>query len=117
MKIIKQLAIILSFYFVGEIIVITTGIPVPGSVLGMAFMLVALLSGKLKIEHIEETSGFMLANLPILFVPPVAGLIDAFPLMKDSLLGILVVVLVGMVFITVVTGLIVQALAGKGQQP
>lgn len=110
MKIIKQLAIIISFYFFGEFIAVITGIPIPGSVIGMCAMLLALASGKLKLSAIQDTADFLLANLALLFIPYAVGLIDAYTQMKEYFIPILVVVFAGTVFTTIITGLVIQTM-------
>ena len=69
-------AITLTFFFqvVGEIICRSTGIPVPGPVIGMVLMLLAFFIKDNLIDTIRPTAGVLLANLSLLFVPAGVGI-------------------------------------------
>ncbi len=69
-------AITLTFLFqvVGEIISRSTGIPVPGPVIGMMLMLFAFFLKDNLIETIRPTASVLLANLSLLFVPAGVGI-------------------------------------------
>lgn len=110
MKVIKQLAIILGFFYAGEALTLITGLPIPGSVTGMVLLLAALISGKVRVEMLQETADFFLGNLTLLFIPAVIGLMNSYELLKAHVLAILVIVFAGTIFTIVVTGLVVQAL-------
>lgn len=110
MNIIKQLTIIVAFYFAGEAAALLLGIPIPGSVLGMILLLGALLTGLLGVEQVGETSDLLLSNFTLLFVPPVVGLMNAYALLKDHALTILAIVFAGTFVVVAVTGVLVQLL-------
>jgi len=57
----------------GEVIVRLAGLPVPGPVMGMGLMLVALMVKGDVPEALEKTAGTLLANLSLLFVPAGVG--------------------------------------------
>lgn len=50
----------------------------------------------------------MLVAMPLVFVGPGVALMESFGLMKDSLVGIIVISVVSMLLVMVITGLIAQ---------
>lgn len=104
MKYIKQLLIIMIISFIGEFLNKIIPLPIPASVI----MLVALFSGILKLEHIEETADFLLKIMPLMFIPAGVGLMNVWSSVNDNLLSIICIVFVS----TCIT----MAVAGKTAQ-
>lgn len=106
-------AITLTFLFqlVGEIISRSTGIPVPGPVIGMILMLLAFFLKDRLIETIRPTAGVLLANLSLLFVPAGVGIMrhgQRFAEEGIAIVAILVISTVIAMFVTARTFLYVQ---------
>ena len=66
-------AVLLVFQLVGEILARAAGWPVPGPVVGMALLLVALQRGFPATEALRNVSSGLLSHLSILFVPAGVG--------------------------------------------
>jgi len=77
MKYLKQLAIILAVSCAGEVLNALIPLPVPAGIYGMVLMLVLLLTGALKLPAVEESADFLVAIMPVMFIPAAAGLWDA----------------------------------------
>ncbi|OGO79250.1 MAG: murein hydrolase transporter LrgA [Clostridiales bacterium GWB2_37_7] len=108
MKLLRQITIILSFAFLGEILNKLVGIPIPGNILGMFLLLLSLLTGIVKLQQIEETSRFLLDHMAVLFVPAGVGLISVIGIIKDTW-WILLLIAVSTTFLVMsVTGLVVK---------
>ena len=97
----------------GELLNYLLPLPVPASVYGMLLLLICLCTKVIKLDQIQETADFMLAAMPLVFVGPGVALMESFGLMKDSLLGIVIISIVSMVFVMILTGLIAQFLVIK----
>lgn len=110
MKILRQFAIILLILLLGEAIRIGTGISIPGTVIGMIILFIALLTKILKLEQIDMISKFLLDHLAFLFVPAGVGLISCLNLIGEAWLPILAIVLISTVLVIGVTGWTVQLL-------
>ena len=108
MKQIKQFAIILLFSFLGEVCHAWIPLPIPASIYGMVLLLVALLTGLVKLGHIEQTGAFLVKLLPLLFVVPTVGLVKHWGLIRSNLVGIAVIVLVTTALTFAVSGLLVK---------
>lgn len=64
---------LLVLQWVGEVLVQALGLPLPGALVGALLLLVGLLLlGRLP-KALEQTSGALLQNLMLLFIPIVAG--------------------------------------------
>lgn len=94
MKLFKQFLIIISFTYLGEIASKTLHLPVPGSVIGMVLLFLALAFNLLKVESITTVGNFLLDNLSILFLPAGVGIMVYYPVIKDSWWSLLLIVIV-----------------------
>lgn len=65
----KQFSIILSIYFLGELLQKTFGLPIPGNILGMLILFFGLLAGVVRLEMIDRISDFLLDNLAFFLSP------------------------------------------------
>jgi holin-like protein len=74
----------------GEAIHRLTGIPLPGSVIGLGLLLVWLAVVRRERPSLGMVSGWLTAHLSIMLLPPAIGLIDQGPLLSRYGLGILV---------------------------
>ena len=90
MKIIIQVAIIFSICWVSQIIEALLPIAFPASVIGMILLLLLLLSGVLRVEHIREKSDFLLSNMAFFFIPAGVSVINYFDVLASVLLPLLV---------------------------
>ena len=108
MKYAYQVMIIGGISFAGELLNRLLPLPVPASVYGMVILLVCLCTKVIRLNQIQETADFMLVAMPLVFVGPGVALMESFGLMKDSLVGIIVISVVSMLLVMVITGLIAQ---------
>lgn len=110
MKYVKQLAIIGLVAFVGEFLSTVLPLPVPGSVYGMLLLFLCLCLRIIKLEQVEDTADFLLLIMPVFFVAPGVSLIDTYPLVKDSLLALVLISFVSAIFTMLATGYVSQFL-------
>ena len=113
MKYIKESAIIFGITMIGEFLNRLLPLPVPASVYGMLLLLICLCTKVIKLDQIQETADFMLVAMPLVFVGPGVALMESFGLMKDSLLGILIISVLSTMAVMVLTGLIAQILVRR----
>ena len=114
MKYIKQILIILAFSLLGEALQALIPLPIPAAIYGLVLLFVALCTGLLKPEHISDTADFLIGIMPLLFVAPTVGLLACWDLIKDHLLGIILITVLTTVFTFGVTGLITKLLRKGG---
>jgi len=112
MKLLRQFTIILVICFLGEVINKLFKIPIPGNVIGMILLLLSLMCGIIKLEHIEKVSEFLLSHLSFFFVPVGVGIISCLNVMKGEWLPILAIIVMSTIVVMATTGIIVQYLKG-----
>lgn len=106
----KGLAIIFGFYFLGESISRFLSLPVPGNVLGMILLTIALLSGVIDLQDVEREAEFFVDNISIMFIPPGVGIILYFGLLKEEIVPIVGTLVLSFVITLVFVGKMVEAL-------
>ena len=105
-----DLAILLMFQFAGEMIRAVTGLPVPGPVIGMVLLLIALLAKLPVPAGIHATSRKFLAYLGLLFVPAGAGVVTRLPMIGAHWLPIVIAVVGSTIITMVITALVMSGL-------
>ena len=110
MKYAKQLTIIAGVSFLGEFLSIVIPVPVPGSVYGMLLLFLCLCLRIIKLEQVEETADFLLLVMPFFFVAPGISIMETFPLVKDSIVALVLISFVTTLLTMVVTGHVTQLL-------
>ena len=108
MKLYVQLMIIFMISLVGEGISSVFHLPVPGSILGLVLLFLALQFKLLRLRHISMVGNFLLANMTILFLPPAVGIMDKFQVIAPYLLPIILIVLGAIVLNVCVIAVVVQ---------
>ncbi|CAM3568932.1 murein hydrolase regulator LrgA [Streptococcus sanguinis SK1 = NCTC 7863] len=108
MKLYVQLMIIFMISLVGEGISSVFQLPVPGSIIGLVLLFLALQFKLLRLRHISMVGNFLLANMTILFLPPAVGIMDKFQVIAPYLLPIILIVLGAIVLNVCVIAVVVQ---------
>lgn len=101
---IRGMAILLLLQFVGELISRGLGIPIPGNVIGMGLILIALGVGVVRLEWVEAASDLLLDHLALFFVPAGVGVMLYFDLIRKEWLPITVATVVSTFVVMAVTG-------------
>ena len=108
MKLYVQLMIIFMISLVGEGISSVFQLPVPGSIIGLVLLFLALQFKLLRLRHISMVGNFLLANMTILFLPPAVGIMDKFQVIAPYLLPIILIVLGAIVLNVCVIAVVVR---------
>ena len=85
---IPALAALLVFQLIGETLVRTLGLPMPGPVVGMAFLLLTLIIRPSLLAAIKPTSQTLLQHFSLLFVPAGVGVMLHLQRLGDEALAI-----------------------------
>jgi holin-like protein len=124
---IASLSLILLCQLAGEVIVRGLGLPMPGPVLGLVFLLLLLLArdrfavlarGPLQQDGVENASRGLLAHLSLMFVPAGVGVVQKLDLVAAHGIAIAVVLALSVVMTllaTVATFLGVSRLMVRGR--
>lgn len=100
----------------GELLVLATGVPVPGPVLGMVLLLLVLIVIKKTPGSVRLVSEGLLRHLALLYVPAGVGLMVHLEMISQYWLAILVALLVS-TFVTMLVTALVFRLLGKFSGP
>ncbi|MGN1053257.1 MAG: CidA/LrgA family protein [Candidatus Scatosoma sp.] len=108
MKYLKQFLIILVFTLAGEALNYFVPLPVPAGVYGIVLLFLALETGAVKTEQVEDTGKFLIEIMPVTFISPAVGLIDAWADVKGNLLAYIAVTALTTVLVMSVSALLTQ---------
>ena len=124
---IEILSLILLCQLAGEVIVRGLGLPMPGPVVGLLFLLLSLLArdrfvalarGPLQQDGVENASRGLLAHLSLLFVPAGVGVVQKLDLVAEHGIAVAVVLAISVVvtlLVTVATFLVASRLMSRGR--
>ena len=114
-KMIPQFALIMMFFYVGNIIsqLIKPFILIPGSIVGMILLFLALIFKVVKLEHIEDTSNFFLKNMGFFFVPLGVGVINTFEVLKTIWWQLMIILVFSNIIVMGLTAKITEFLINR----
>ena len=108
MKYLIQFLIIIAFSFLGELLHFCLPLPIPASIYGIVLLFVALELKWVKVKDIRETSSFLIAVMPVMFIPAAVGLIDSYKSIGNSWFAYIVVTVLSTFIVMGVSGYITQ---------
>ena len=114
MKYLKQAFVIMVFSLLGQALQALIPLSIPAAIYGFVLLFIALSTGLLKEEHIDETANFLIQIMPVLFVAPAVNLLAYFDLIAQHLVGILTIIVVSTFLVFAVAGLVARMLQKKG---
>src|ERR1700716_4600124 len=109
---IASLGLILLCQLAGKVVVRALGLPMPGPVIGLMFLLILLLArnrfavlarGPLREDGVENASRGLLAHLSLLFVPAGVGVVQKLDLVAAHGIAIVLILAVSVVITLLVT--------------
>ncbi|MGB0629527.1 MAG: CidA/LrgA family protein [Alphaproteobacteria bacterium] len=111
---IGALTALLGFQLAGELIVRISGIPVPGPVLGMVFLVIMFCIRGSVPENIKRVASVVLQHLSLLFVPAGVGLVLHAARIEAEWLAIGAALVGSSVLTLIVSVLVFRICLGKG---
>lgn len=115
MKYLRQIMIILIPYLIGTILQLLFNLPIPGAVIGLILLFLALQIGIVKAYMIEDVCEFLLSNMSFFFIPAGVGLMTAFGVLKGKWIPFIIIVVISTCVVWIVTAFVVKFLR-KGCQ-
>ncbi len=110
MKNLRQLLLILSISFAGEVLKYFLPFPIPASIYGMVILFIGLLTGRIRLEAVKETGKFLIEIMPVMFIPAGVGLMASWGTLKPVLVPVSIITVAVLVIVMAVTGRISQRL-------
>ena len=114
MKYLKQFCIIIAISFVGEVLNKLVPLPIPASIYGIVILFTLLCTKVIKVSDVKEASKFLIEIMPIMFVPPAAGLLETWGVVQTGLWQYLLLTVVSTVIVMIVSGLVTQLVIKSG---
>lgn len=97
MKIIKQIGIFFTVCWLSQVIESILPFDFPASVIGMIFLFLCLITGILRIEHVQEKADFLMENMAFFFVPAGVSVMNYFDVLGSCIVQFLVICVVSTV--------------------
>lgn len=116
MKYMVQIGVISTIAFVAELLHFLLPLPIPASVYGMAILFSCLCLGIIKMEMVEDVADWILSIMPIFFIAPTVGLIEAFGDIEGQVIPLVLICFISTVVVTAVTGLVAQGIIRLRQE-
>lgn len=107
------LTVLLVYQLVGEIVVVASGLPIPGPVVGMALLFVSLLVRGTVSDDLRDTANGLLRHLSLLFVPAGVGVMAHLHRLTSEWLPISVSLVFSTLLTIAVTALVMRALLAR----
>jgi holin-like protein len=114
MLMLGALTTLLVFQLIGEVLVQALALPVPGPVVGMLLLFLALWAKGDIPEPLRDTANGILQHLSLLFVPAGVGVMVHFSRVSRELPAILTALLASTALAIVASALVMQALIARG---
>lgn len=108
MKYLKQFGIIATVSFLGEVLKFIIPVAIPASVYGLALMFLLLVFKVIRLDMVDSVADYLIAIMPVMFVPPIVGVIDSYDEISGILIKLLLITIATTVFVMVVTGTVAQ---------
>ncbi|NWJ50852.1 MAG: CidA/LrgA family protein [Bacteroidetes bacterium] len=83
---------------------------IPGSVIGMVLLFLALITKIVKPETIKQPASYLIKHMSLFFIPAGVGLMTAWNLIADHWAAILVSTILSTIIVLAVVGLVQQKL-------
>lgn len=108
MKYVFQIVYILLFTLAGEFLQAVIPLPIPSAIYGIALLFIALSTGLIKEKKISDAADFLISLIPLLFVAPVAKVLQYWGLIAPRLIAICFITLVSTLLVFAVSGLVTK---------
>ena len=91
LKLLTQIGIIFGICWISACIEQVLPFTLPASIIGMLLLLLLLLAGVVRTEHIREKSDYLLGNLPFFFIPAGVSILNYVDVLRENLAALIVI--------------------------
>lgn len=114
---IEALAVLLLCQLGGEAIRLAVGLPLPGSIVGMALLFAWLRLRPDEHAEMKSVAGKLIAALPLLLTPYAMGLLDQMPELRAHGIALLIICFLSTLATILVTAAVFQWVARRTDAP
>ena len=104
---------ILLFLVAGEVVSMLIGGMLPGNVLGMLLLFLALVLGWIKLQEVSGIAHLLTKNMALFFVPASVGIITSWNIISHNLFALLLISVVTTLLVIAVVAIVQQRLEEK----
>ena len=104
MKILKQILIILFISFLGEDCRQLIPLPIPASIYGLVLMLLALVTGVVRLDEVKGVGMYLVEVMTVFFIPVTVQLMDSWPDIRAMLLPAVLTITLSTLIVMAVSG-------------
>ena len=108
MILIKQVAIFLGLWLLGELISFYSHLPLSGSIIGMLLLVIGLELKLIRTKDVKDVANFLLNNMAMFFIPAGVGLMCHYRILKQEWLPISGAIVISAILVMTVVGLIMK---------
>lgn len=108
LRAVRDLALLFTFALVGQAVAPHLPFTLPGSVVGMLLLFLALASGAIKLDWVERGSGLLIKYMAVMFVPLGVGLVAYLKVIEQGALPFVLSTLVSTFVTMAVAGLLFE---------
>lgn len=101
---IRALSIIFGFLALGEAFIHFSGLPLPGSIIGMGLLFAALQAGWVKASWLQQIVDVLMGNLALFLVPPCVAVMSYLDVVGRDFVSIFTATIVSTFLVLFVTG-------------
>lgn len=116
MKGILQVALLMGFSELLNVLVRWLHLPVPGSIIGIALVFILLQTKVIKLEWVELGANWLLAELLLFFIPSAVGIMNYIPMLEHDGVRIVVIVILSTILVMVSSGLLAGTMAKRKER-
>ena len=102
-----QFMLICLFAVIGEALSTFFKLPIPGSIIGLFLLLIALQLKWIRLRHIHAVAEFLIANMTILFLPAGVGIMERWNAISANIVPIILIIMGALVLNIVVIAVVV----------
>jgi holin-like protein len=115
MRFVNGMLILLVFYGVGTLASKWLHIPLPGNLIGMLLLTLALCKGWIRMDWVEKASGFLIRHMLLFFVPIITGVVSYLGMISQDPWPMVLSLLAGPILVIIVAGRVVQKYVNRQQ--
>lgn len=110
-----QISFLYGFFILGQLLRELFSIPLPGSILGLMLMFIALLLKIVPLNWVDSGAALLLSFLPLFFIPATAGVIEYFGVFTGKGAFLIVVLILSTLLTMAGSGLTSQYLSRRSE--
>ncbi|MFD1887274.1 CidA/LrgA family protein [Paenibacillus wenxiniae] len=113
---ILQVAALMGFSELLNLLVSWLHLPVPGSIIGIAILFILLQSRVIKLEWVDIGASWLLAELLLFFIPSAVGVMNYIPMLEQDGVRIMVIVIFSTILVMASSGLLAAIMSKRKER-